>query len=79
MAGRPGLYVDLLDLNIQVPDVVAFLTELHRRIGRATVVRNRDKIHSQSKVAKLWLVKYSDLVCESFPGFMPDLNTVECV
>src|SRR3954451_11587731 len=33
VAGRPGLYFDLLDHNIRGPDVVAFLAELHRRLG----------------------------------------------
>jgi transposase len=46
VAGRPGLYFELLDHTIRGPDVVAFVSELHRRLGPLTVVWDRNPIHS---------------------------------
>jgi hypothetical protein len=79
VAGRPGLYFDLLDHNIRGPDVVAFLAELHRRLGRVTVVWDRNQIHSRAKVVKEWLAKHPGVVVEDFPGYVPDLNPDEGV
>lgn len=79
VAGRPGLYFDLLGHNIRGPDVVAFLAELHRRLGRLTVVWDRNQIHSKSGVVKAWLAKHPDVVAEDFPGYVPDLNPDEGV
>jgi transposase len=79
VAGRPGLYFDLLDHNVRGPDVIAFLAELHRRLGRVTVVGDRNQIHSKSRVVKAWLAKHPDVVAEDFPGYVPDLNPDEGV
>jgi transposase len=79
VAGRPGLYFDLLDHNIRGPDVVKFLAELHRRLGRLTVVWDRNQIHSKSKVVKAWLADHPGVVAEDFPGYVPDLNPDEGV
>jgi transposase len=79
VAARPGLYFDLLDHNVRGPDVVAFLAELHRRLGRVTVVWDRNPIHSKSKVVKAWLAKHPGVVAEDFPGYVPDLNPDEGV
>jgi transposase len=79
VAGRPGLYFDLLDHNIRGPDVVAFLAEVHRRLGRVTVVWDRNQIHSRAKAVKAWLAKHPGVVVEDFPAYAPDLNPVECV
>lgn len=79
VAARPGLYFDLLDHNVRGPDVVAFLAELHRRLGRVTVVWDRNQIHSKSKVVKAWLAAHPDVVAEDFPGYVPDLNPDEGV
>jgi transposase len=79
VAGRPGLYFDLLGHNIRGPDVVAFLTELHRRVRSVTVVWDRNNIHSKSKAVKEWLAKHPDVVAEDFPGYVPDLNPDEGV
>jgi transposase len=78
-AGRPGLYFDLLDHNVHGEDVVAFLKELHQRLGRVTVVWDRNNIHSKSKAVKAWLAKHPDVVAEDFPGYVPDLNPDEGV
>src|SRR5262249_24046473 len=79
VAGRPGLYFDLLDHNIHGEDVVAFLAELHRRLGPLTVVWDRNQIHSKSKAVKAWLAKHPGVVAEDFPAYVPDLNADEGV
>ena len=79
LAGRPGLYFDVLDHNVRADDVVAFLKDLHRRLGPLTVVWDRNQIHGRSKVVKAWLAKHPDVVAEDFPGYVPDLNPDEGV
>jgi transposase len=79
VAGRPGLYFDLLDHNAHGEDVVTFLAELRRRLGRLTVVWDRNQIHSKSKAVKAWLADHPDVVAEDFPGYVPDLNPDEGV
>ncbi len=79
LAGRPGLYFDLLDHNIRGPDVVTFLAELHRRVGPVTVVWDRNQIHSRAKAVKAWLADHPGVVVEDFPGYVPDLNPDEGV
>src|SRR4051794_8917799 len=78
-AGRPGLYFDLLDHNIRGPDVVAFLADVHRRLGPLTVVWDRNQIHSKARVVKAWLADHPGVVAEDFPGYVPDLNPDEGV
>jgi transposase len=77
VAGRPGLYFDLLPHNVHGEDVVTFLAELHRRLGRITVVWDRNQIHSKSKAVKAWLARHPGVVVENFPGYVPDLNPDE--
>jgi len=79
VAGRPGLYFDLLDHNIRGPDVVRFLAAVHRRLGRVTVVWDRNQIHSRAKAVKGWLAEHPGVVVEDFPGYVPDLNPDEGV
>jgi hypothetical protein len=79
VAGRPGLYFDLLDHNVHGADVVTFLAELRRRLGRLTVVWDRNQIHSKSRAVKAWLADHPDVVAEDFPGYVPDLNPDEGV
>jgi transposase len=79
VAGRPGLYFDLLPHNARGEDVVAFLAELHRRLGPLTVVWDRNQIHSKSRVVQAWLAGHPDVVAEDFPGYVPDLNPDEGV
>lgn len=79
VAGRPGLYFELLDHNVHGEDVVTFLAELRRRVGRATVVWDRNQIHSKSKAVKGWLANHPEVVVEDFPGYVPDLNPDEGV
>lgn len=79
VAGRPGLYFDLLGHNVHGEDVVKFLAELRRRLGRFTVVWDRNQIHSKSKAVKAWLAAHPEVVAEDFPGYVPDLNPDEGV
>src|SRR5262245_30568847 len=79
VSGRPGLYFDLLDHNVHGEDVVAFLKDLHRRLGPVTVVWDRNQIHGKSKVVKAWLAEHPGVVAEDFPGYVPDLNPDEGV
>jgi transposase len=79
VAGRPGLYFDLLDHNVHGEDVVAFLADLHRRLGPLTVVWDRNQIHSKSKAVQAWLATHPGVVAEDFPGYVPDLNPDEGV
>jgi transposase len=79
VAGRPGLYFDLLGHNVHGEDVVQFLAELRRRLGRFTVVWDRNQIHSKSKAVKAWLATHPEVVAEDFPGYVPDLNPDEGV
>lgn len=78
-AGRPGLYFELLDHNVRGEDVVAFLAELHRRLGPLTVVWDRSRIHSKAKVVQAWLAGHPKVVAEDFPGYVPELNPDEGV
>jgi transposase len=79
VAGRPGLHFDLVDHNIHGEDVVAFVAQLHRRLGPITLVWDRNQIHSKSKAVRAWLANHPDVVAEDFPGYVPDLNPDEGV
>jgi transposase len=79
LAGRPGLYFDLLERHVHGEDVVAFLAELHRRLGPLTVVWDRNQIHGKSKAVQAWLAEHPDVAAEDFPGYVPDLNPDEGV
>jgi transposase len=79
VAGRPGLYFDLLEHNVHGEDVVAFLAELHQRLGPLTVIWDRNQIHSKAKVVKAWLAAHPNVVAEDFPGYVPELNPDEGV
>ena len=79
VAGRPGLYFEVLDHNVHAEDAVAFLKGLHRRLGPLTVVWDRNPIHGRSKAVRKWLARHPDVVVEDFPGYVPDLNPDEGV
>ncbi len=79
VAGRPGLYFDLLDHNVRGEYEFGFLTELRRRLGPVTVVWDRNQIHSKSRAVRAWLAGHPDVVAEDFPGYTPDLNPDEGV
>jgi transposase len=82
VAGRPGLYFELLPANktVHAEEVVAFLKELRRQLrGPFTVVWDRHQIHSKAAVVKAFLADHPDIVAEDFPRYAPDLNPDEWV
>jgi len=52
VAARPGLHFEVHRRNIRAGEVVAFLDHLRRRLGRVTVVWDRNQIHSRSTVVR---------------------------
>ncbi len=82
VAGRPGLYFQLLPANetAHAEDVVAFLEDLRRQLrGPFTVVWDRSNLHSKAKVVQAWLAAHPEVVAEDFPGYAPELNPDEWV
>lgn len=79
VAHRPNLYFDLYPRNIHGAEVVAFLVDLHRRLGPLTVVWDRGPTHDKAKVVRAWLATHPRVVTEKFPGYVPDLNPDEGV
>ncbi len=82
VAGRPGLYFELLPANetAHAEDIVRFLGELRRQLrGPFTVVWDRHGIHSKSKAVQAFLASHPEVVAEEFPGYAPDLNPDESV
>ena len=80
-AMRVGLYFWLLlNENFHGEEVVEFLEYLtHKVPGEWTVVWDRNKIHSTSKVVKTWLANHPRMVVEDFPAHDPDANPDEWV
>ncbi len=61
-------------------EVVAFLKDLrHQLPGPFTVVWDRHRIHSKSRLVQAFLAEHPDIVAEDFPGYIPDLNPDEWV
>jgi transposase len=79
-AVKVGLHFMLLakNKNFHGEEVVLFLQQLQGEIGhRLTVVWDRHKIHSQSKVVQAWLAKHPAVVVEEFPSYAPNANPDE--
>jgi transposase len=82
VAGRPGLYFQLLPANetAHAVDVVAFLHDLRRQLrGPFTVVWDRHGIHSKARVVQAFLAGHPEVVAEDLPGYAPELNPDEAV
>jgi transposase len=79
VAGRPNLYFEVFDHTIHAEQVVAFLADLHRRLGPLTVVWDRGAIHDKAGRVRAWLATHPGVVTEKFPGYAPDLNPDEGV
>ena len=79
VAARPNLYFDVYSHPVHGEQVVAFLADLHRRLGPLTVVWDRGPIHDKAKVVRAWLAEHPGVVTEKFPGYVPDLNPDEGV
>lgn len=80
-AMRVGLYYwPLIKRNFHGEEVVEFLKYLiHKVPGEWTVVWDRNKIHSKSKVVRAWLANHPEVVVEDFPVYDPDSNPDEWV
>jgi transposase len=79
---RVGLHFMLLgkDENFHGEEVVLFLQQLKGEVGGPwTVVWDRGKIHSKSKVVKAWLARHPNVVVEDFPAHAPHTNPDEDV
>ena len=79
VAARPNLYFEVYPHHIRGEHVVAFLDDLHRRLGALTVVWDRGPIHDKAKVVRDWLARHPGVVTEKFPAYAPDLNPDEGV
>ena len=79
-AARPGLHFELLGHNAKACDVVAFLGQVRRQLRNGlTVIWDGNRIHSKAKAVKEYLAAHPDVVAETFPGYVPDLNPDEGV
>jgi transposase len=79
VAARPNLFFEVFDHTVHAEQVVAFLADLHRRLGPVTVVWDRGAIHDKSGLVRAWLAGHPGVVTEKFPGYAPDLNPDEGV
>jgi transposase len=79
VAARPNLFFEVFDHTVHAEQVVAFLADLHRRLGPVTVVWDRGAIHDKSGLVRAWLADHPGVVTEKFPGYAPDLNPDEGV
>ncbi len=79
VAVHPNLFFEVFDHTVHAEQVVAFLADLHRRLGSLTVVWDRGAIHDKSGLVRAWLAKHSGVVTEKLPGYAPDLNPDEGV
>jgi transposase len=74
---RIGLYFRLYDHNVTVADVVSFVRQLHRQLGRPLIlVWDRWSVH---RAAARQLARYAWLQVEYLPPYAPELNPVEAV
>ena len=76
---RPNLFFSIDPHHIHAEQVVAFLADRHRRLGRLTVVWDRGPIHDKSKLVRAWLATHPGVVTEKFPSYAPALNPDEGV
>ena len=74
---RLGLFFRVHGHNIRAPDIVSFLRQLHRQVGRPIiVVWDRSSVH-RSAAKQLAHCKW--LKVEWLPAYAPKLNPVEAV
>lgn len=74
---RIGLYFQLFDHNITAAEVVEFVKQLHRQLGRQLIlVWDRWSVH---RSAARQLARYNWLQLEYLPAYAPELNPVEAV
>ena len=74
---RIGLYFQLYDRNIVAPDVVGFVKQLHRQLGRKLIVIwDRWNVH---RSAAKQLSQFDWIQIEYLPAYAPELNPVEAL
>jgi transposase len=79
---RVGLHFMLLgkNENFHGEEVVLFLRQLKSEVGGPwTIVWDRHKIHSKSRVVRAWLAQHPEVVVEEFPAHAPHTNPDEDV
>jgi transposase len=78
---RPGLSFELLpdNTNATAEHVVAFLRALKESLPRITVVWDRHKVHSKSRLVKAFLAANPSVVVEDLPAYAPTENPDEGV
>ena len=82
LALRVGLHFMLLgdNENFHGEEVVLFLRQLKGEVGGPwTIVWDRNRIHSPSRVVRTWLAEHPEVVVEDFPAHAPDTNPDESV
>jgi transposase len=75
---RLGLYFDIFDHNIATDDVVEFVADLVRRLGKITLVLDRWQVH-RSAVCQLKARFGRRIHVEWLPAYAPELNPTEYV
>jgi transposase len=79
-AARLNLNFRLLPHNVHAEDVVEFLRQLKRQLGRPmTVLWDGSNVHSKSKLVQAYLAKHPEIVAEDLPAYAPELNPDELV
>jgi transposase len=74
---RIGMYFRLYDHNICAADVVEFIKQIHRQLGRPLIlVWDRWSVH---RSAAKQLAQYDWVEIEFLPAYAPDLNPVEAL
>ena len=74
---RIGVYFRLYDHNIHAVDVVDFVKQLHRQLGRPLIlVWDRWSVH---RSAAKQLARFHWLEIEYLPAYAPELNPVEAM
>lgn len=76
---RLNLYFTLLPHNARGEDVVAFLAQVRRHVGKQTLFWDGSRIHRKSKVVQAYLTKHPEIVAEDLPPYAPELNPDEQV
>ena len=76
---RIGVHFQFYDDNLRTPDVVRFLSQLHRQLRRPlVVVLDRWNVH-RSAIRRLQEAGVSWLDAQWLPAYAPDLNPVEAL
>ena len=70
VVARPNLFFEVFDHTVHAEQVVAFLADLHRRLGPLTVVWDRGAIHDKSGFVRAWLAGHPGGGDRDVPGVL---------